>query len=148
TFDETDVNYGLVGFGGAEASSIVEDPTLASNKVAKVIKSAGAELWAGTTVTAVTGGVQTGFSTKIPFTEADKKMTVRVWSPDAGIKVRLKVEDHLDPTKSVETEATTTVAAAWETLTFDFGAQVPETAAINLAFNYNKASIFFNFGTT
>ncbi|MCH6200758.1 carbohydrate binding domain-containing protein [Aquiflexum sp. LQ15W] len=148
TFDETNVNYGLVGFGGAEASSIVEDPTLASNRVAKVIKSAGAELWAGTTVTAVTGGIQTGFSTKIPFTEANKKMTVRVWSPDAGIKVRLKVEDHLDPTKSVETEAITTVAAAWETLTFDFGTQAPETAAINLGFNYNKASIFFNFGTT
>jgi len=148
TFDETDVNYGLVGFGGAEASSIVEDPTLASNRVAKVVKSAGAELWAGTTVTAVTGGVQTGFSTKIPFTEANKKMTVRVWSPDAGIKVRLKVEDHLDPTKSVETEAITTVAAVWETLTFDFGTQAPETAAINLGFNYNKASIFFNFGTT
>ncbi len=148
TFDIATVNYGLVGFGGAEVSTIETDPTLPTNKVGKVIKSATAELWAGTTITAVTGGIQTGFSSRIPFTAADKKMTVRVWSPNAGIKVRLKVEDFMDVTKSVETEATTTTASAWETLTFDFANQATGTAAINLAFNYNKASIFFNFGVT
>ena len=31
-------------------------------------------------------------------------MTVRVWSPDAGIPVRLKVEDIADCAKSVETD--------------------------------------------
>ena len=50
-------------------------------------------------------------------------VTVRVWAPAAGIPIRLKVEDAADPTKSVETEATTTVANAWETLTFDFANQ-------------------------
>ena len=148
TFDTATVNYGLVGFGGAEVSTIETDPTLPTNKVGKVIKSATAELWAGTTITAVTSGIQTGFSSRIPFTAADTKMSVRVWSPNAGIKVRLKVEDFMDATKSVETEATTTVANAWETLTFDFANQATGTAAINLAFNYNKASIFFNFGVT
>ena len=148
TFDAANVNYGLIGFGGADASSIVADPTLATNNVAKVIKSATAELWAGTTVSATSSGVATGFSSKIPFTATDTKMTVRVYSPDAGIKVRLKVEDYTDGTKSVETEATTTVANAWETLTFDFSAQASGTAALNLAYNYNKASIFFNFGVT
>jgi len=148
TFDVATVNYGLVGFGGAEASTIVTDPTNAANKVAKVIKSATAELWAGTTVTALGGTVQTGFSSKIPFTATDKKMSVRVWSPNSGIKVRLKVEDSADGTKSVETEATSTVANNWETLTFDFANQASGTAALDLAFNYNKASIFFNFGVT
>jgi hypothetical protein len=148
TFDDATVDYGLVGFGGAEASTIVADPTLPSNMVAKVIKSATAELWAGTTVTAVTSGTQIGFSSAIPFTVAEKRMNIKVWSPDAGIPVRLKVEDYTDGTKSVETEATTTVAGAWETLTFDFANQATGTAAINLAYNYNKASIFFNFGTT
>jgi len=148
TFDVATVNYGLVGFGGAEASTIVTDPTNAANKVAKVIKSATAELWAGTTVTALDGTVQTGFSSKIPFTATDKKMSVRVWSPNSGIKVRLKVEDSADGTKSVETEATSTVANNWETLTFDFANQASGTAALDLAFNYNKASIFFNFGVT
>ena len=43
-------------------------------------------------------------------------MTLRVYSPDVGIPVRLKVEDRSNNTISVETEATTTVAGAWETL--------------------------------
>ena len=75
-------------------------------------------------------------------------MTVRVYSPNAGIQVRLKVEDALDPTHSAETEATTTVANTWETLTFDFASPAAGTAALNLAYTYNKVSIFFNFGKT
>ena len=148
TFDDPTINYGLVGFGGAEASTIVSDPLNAANKVGKVIKSATAEVWAGTTVTATTGGVQTGFSSKVPFTVSGTKMNVRVLSPDAGIHVRLKVEDYTDPTKSCETEAITTVANAWEGLTFDFSNPATGTAALNLGYNYNKASIFFNFGVT
>jgi len=42
----------------------------------------------------------------------------------------------------------TTVADAWETLTFDFANQVAGTAALNPAYTYNKVSIFFDFGTT
>jgi 1,4-alpha-glucan branching enzyme len=145
TFDAVGVNYGLIGFGGAEASTIVVDPTDATNMVAEVIKSATAELWAGTTVT---DGAGSGFANEVPFTADANIMTVRVWSPDAGIQVRLKVEEYLDPTKSVETEATTTVAGDWETLTFDFANEAPGTAEINYGYNYNKASIFFNFGVT
>ena len=52
TFDSPTVAYGLLGFGGAEDSTIVVDPTGGTNKVAKVVKSATAELWAGTTLTA------------------------------------------------------------------------------------------------
>ncbi|MBL0277571.1 MAG: Ig-like domain-containing protein [Anaeromyxobacter sp.] len=149
SFDAATVNYGLVGFGGAEDSTIVADPTNAANQVAKVVKSATAEVWAGTTVTALDGLVQTGFSSKVPFDAANTRMTVRVYSPTAGIPVRLKVEDRLDQTRSVETEALTTVANAWETLTFDFTVPtVPPTAGLNLAYNYDKASIFFNFGVS
>jgi hypothetical protein len=145
TFDSPTVAYGLLGFGGAEDSTVVVDPTDPGNKVAKVVKSATAELWAGTTLTA-DGAL--GFANRVPFTASATTMTVRVYSPDAGIKVRLKVEDAADPTKSVETEATTTTASAWETLTFDFANQAAGTAALNLAYTYNKASIFFNFGVT
>jgi hypothetical protein len=84
----------------------------------------------------------------VPFTENATTMSVRVWSPDAGIPVRLKVEDWTDPTHSVETEATTTVAGQWETLVFDFSNEAPGTAALNLTYSLNKISIFFNFGTT
>ena len=72
-------------------------------------------------------------------------VTVRVWSPDAGIPVRLKVEDIADATKSVETQATTT-AVGWQTLTFDFANAASGTPVLNLSSTYNKATIFFNFG--
>ena len=145
TFDETTVDYGLIGFGGAEASSVVVDPTLSSNKVVKVIKSATAELWAGTTVTAA---AELGFLTKIPFTLTDTKMNVRVWSPNAGIQVRLKVEDHANNGITCETEATVTTASGWQTLEFNFANPASGTAAFDSSKNYDKASIFFNFGVT
>jgi Ig-like domain CHU_C associated len=148
TFDDVTVNYGLIGFGGAEQSTIVTDPTLATNKVAKVIKSNTAELWAGTTLSALLGTFQSSFSSNIPFTATATKMNVRVWSPHAGIQVRLKVEDKNDPTKSCETEATVTIASGWQTLEFNFANQAPGTAALNVSYNLNKASIFFNFGVT
>jgi hypothetical protein len=147
SFQETNVTYNLVGFEGAEASSIVTDPTDAQNTVGRVIKSATAQTYAGTSITDVVNNVQVGFSTAVPFSATTKQMTVRVWSPDAAIPVRLKVEDHLDPTHSVETEAVTTVAGQWETLTFDFANQAPGTAELNLSYVFDKATIFFNFGT-
>jgi beta-glucanase (GH16 family) len=142
TFDEATPPV-LTGFGGAEDSTVVADPADASNLVAQVIKASGAEVWAGTTVS--TGD---NFSVPvIPFSEGNLTMTARVWSPDAGIPVRLKVENAASSGVSVETEATTTVAGAWETLTFDFANQVAGTTALDLAATYDKASIFFDFGT-
>ncbi len=145
TFEGSTINYSLIGFGGAEVSTIEVDPTNASNTVAKVVKSNTAQLWAGTTIT---DSLNSGFASAIPLTPSSTQMTLKVWSPDAGIPVRLKVEDYTNPTISVETEALTTVANTWETLTFDFINQAPGTAVINYANNYNKASVFFNFGTT
>jgi hypothetical protein len=144
TFDSPGVVYTLTGFGGAEDSSLVPDPVGGSNTVAKVVKSATAELWAGTTVST---GPNSSVD-RIPFTATDTRMTVRVYSPRAGIPVRLKTEDAADPTRSVETEATTTVAGAWQTLVFDFANPASGTAALNPAYTYNKLSIFFDFGKT
>jgi hypothetical protein len=134
----------LIGFGGAEDATVVTDPTDGSNKVARVVKTAAAELWAGTTVAVCPND---GIAV-LPFSSTLTAMSVRVWSPVAGVPVRLKVEDSTDGTKSVETEATVTVASGWQTLTFNFAAQAAGTAALNVANTYDKASIFFNFGTT
>ncbi len=142
TFESTTLNYGLTDFGG-NTSSIVTDPSVSSNKACKVIKSSTAELWAGTTI-----GGTTGFSTAIPFTSTSKTISMRVYSPTIGTPIRMKVEDPNDGGKSVETEATTTVANAWQTLEFNFANQATGTAAINLAYTYKKLSVFFNFGTT
>jgi hypothetical protein len=143
TFDSAGTVYTLTGFGDA-AGTLVPDPTDGSNIVAQVVKSPTAELWAGVTVS--TGENES--VGKIPFTSTSTKMTVRVYSPRAGIPVRLKVEDAADDTRSVETEALTTLVNTWETLTFDFANHASGTAPLNLAYTYNRVSIFFDFGKT
>ena len=105
------------------------------------MKPVGAQTWAGVTV-----GTPLGFATPIPLSAASNKMSVRVYSPAVGIHIRLKVEDHNDGTKSVETEAISTVANAWETLTFDFNNNASGTPAFNSTITYDKASLFFDFG--
>lgn len=142
TFEGTSYNYEVTDFGG-NVSTKVADPTNEFNTVIKTVKTAGAELWAGTTI-----GTNTGFSSAIPITASSTKMYIRVWSPDAGIPVRLKIEDATDPTHSCETEATTTVANGWQSLEFNFANQATGTAALNPTFTFKKASVFFNFGTT
>lgn len=139
TFDDPLVNYAVTDFGGNATVADV-DPVNAANKVKKTTKTSGSQTWAGTTIGA-------GFTSRIPFTATATQMTVRVYSPAAGLPVRLKVEDHTDNTKSVETEKLTTVANAWETLVFDFANQATGTSALNLTYNYDMASIFFDFNT-
>jgi len=142
TFDDPNFDLTTSDFGG-NISSIAADPTNASNKVLKAVKGAGSEVWAGTTI-----GTALGFATKIPITATSLKMTMRVYSPAAGLTMRLKLEDHNDGTHSVETDAKSTVANAWETLTFDFGTTAAGTPAFNSAWSYDKASIFFNFNVS
>jgi len=143
TFDVAGVNYAVTDFGN-NVTVDAADPTLATNKVKRTTKPSGAETWAGTTMG--TGGI--GFPTKIPFTASATQMSVRVYSPAAGIHIRLKVEDHTNNTKSVETESITSTANAWETLIFDFSKEASGTTALNLGYNYDLASIFFDFGQT
>jgi hypothetical protein len=139
TFDDPLVNYAVTDFGNSITADAV-DPGNAANKVKKTTKPNGAQTWAGTTIGA-------GFTAKIPFTATATQMTVRVYSPAVGLPIRLKVEDRTNNTKSVETDKLTTVANAWETLVFDFANQATGTAALNLTYNYDMASIFFDFNT-
>jgi hypothetical protein len=138
TFDETGVNYAVIDFGGNQSVAAV-DPTSATNNVKRTTKPNGAETWAGTTI-------GSGFTARIPFTATATQMSVRIYSPSAGLRIRFKVEDKNDNTKSVETDKLTTVANAWETLVFDFANQAAGTAAMNLSYNYNMGSLFFDFG--
>jgi Bacterial Ig-like domain len=132
----------LVGFGGSEDATVVVDPAGGTNMVAKVVKAANAESWAGATMVMCPNNAMA----PMPFTATLQTLTARVWSPTAGIPVRMKLESVADNTKTVETEATTTVADAWETLTFNFANHATNTPALNLAATYNRASVFFNFG--
>jgi hypothetical protein len=139
TFDLPNVNYEVTDFGGA-VSVPATDPTNGANNVKRTTKPNGAETWAGSTMGAA-------FTSAIPFTATRTQMSIRVYSPAAGIKVRLKVEDRTNNARSVETEAMTQAANTWETLIFDFATPSAGTASLNLGFTYNMASVFFDFGT-
>ncbi len=132
--------YTLEDFGN-NVSTLIADPTDSTNTVVSVIK--GNETWAGTTITSAT--------VIYPLTATETIMTVRVWSPEAGITVRLKLEESGDDTHTVETDAITTKAQEWETLTFDFSNEATNdgnpTNPLNTEYVFDKLSIFFNFGS-
>lgn len=142
TFDVAGTDYTMTDFGN-NVTVDANDPTNSANKVKKTTKPNGAETWSGTTV-----GTPLGFATPIPVTASATQMSLRIYSPAAGITIKLKIEDHTDNTKTVETDKMTTVANAWETLVFDFANPSPGTLPVNFSTSYDKASIFFDFGIT
>ncbi len=153
TFDEATAPK-LTDFGvNGAPPTIANDPTGGTNKVLRVVKYAspppGSEQWAGVTVS--TGANDS--IPAIPFSSTAKTITMRVYSPAVGVRVRLKVENATNPGVSVETDAITTTSGAWETLSFNFanpGLSPPvgggATAPLDLAQTYNKLSIFSDFG--
>ena len=147
TFEEDDVDFTIIDFGG-NFSVLGPDPDPAGTKgtVAITTKPPGAATWAGTTMS-----TNEGLASIVPVNPdnaANSIMKVWVFSPDAGIPIRLKLEDHNDVTHTVETETLNTVANAWEQITFDFNNEAPGTEPlIHPDWVFDKASIFFNFGT-
>ncbi len=141
TFESTTVDYTMADFGGA-VSVLATDPVVNTNHVMMSTKTNGAQTYAGTTMG------PNGFATPVPSTATPAKMTVRVYSPAAGLDVKLKLEDHANGANSCETDVLTTKAGQWETLTFDFSHNASGTPAWNTSFRYDKCSIFFDFGNT
>ena len=148
----------LTGFEGTSLAAIVADPAGGSNMVAKVMKPGGntAAFYAGVTVS---NGANFSIPT-IPFTATSAKVSLRVYSAYAGMRVRLKLETAGNPGVNVEHDAFTTAANAWETLTFNlvetgthfipngattYNTALP-TANFVLSSTYNKATLFFDFG--
>jgi hypothetical protein len=69
-----------------------------------------------------------------------QKIKMKVWSPQAGAVVKLKLENLANGTGiNTELDATTTVANGWEELTYNF-------TGINNANNYQRVVVFFDFG--
>lgn len=136
---------GATDFGGNVSSVSGAAPlygSLGSTSAAQVIKTAGAQVWAGTTfLDAVTRPLALGSTGNLT-------VTMNVYSPVAGAVVRLKLEDGNDGTHSVETNATAVTVVGWQRMTFDLSVPAPATAAYNPLWDYNRASIFFNFGVS
>jgi len=134
-FEDSDVNYTMSDFGG-NSSTLTTDPEDNTNTVIQAIKTDQAATWAGTTI-----GTPAGFATNLPLTLSSSKMNVRVWSPESGTPIRLKVEDSKDPTHTCETETNTTVIG-WEIIEFDFLNQAPGTELLSVGlekgWTYNR----------
>ena len=95
--------------------------------------------WAGTVI-----GTLAGLANPIPFTAEELEVSVRVWTPEAGTPILLKAEMAGNPI-SVETIQYSS-QEGWETLTWNFGNQMPNTPEIELGFPHNLLAIFFGFG--
>ena len=64
---------------------------------------------------------------------------MKVYSPQSGIIVKLKLENLANSNINIEKDASTTVANAWQELTYTF------TGIVN-SNNYQRVVVFFNFG--
>ncbi len=133
TFESATVNYAFESFGSA-AAVVVDNPNAAgsntSAKVGQLTKPAGAEVWAGALLT---------LENPIDFS-TNKMFKMKVNSPKSGITVKLKLENLTDANISSEIDVVNTVANDWEELVFDF-------TAIDVANEYQKVVVFFDFGT-
>ncbi len=67
-------------------------------------------------------------------------LTVKTWSPETDIAVRLKLENSSNFSEFHEVDARTSVSNSWETLTFDFS-DAP-------LYNYDRMVVFFDHGNT
>ena len=122
----------FVDFGNVGPTEVVANPLMdALNETAnsaKFIKTVGSETWGGTFFELSDYYIE--FS-------GNKKMRFKSFSPEVGKVVKLKIEN-TDATVTHEVDAMTSVANAWELLTFDF-IDAPEA-------QYTRIVVFYDFG--
>ena len=131
-FESTTLTYNITNFDGGNLT-VIANPQVnginTSSRVARMVKNAG-QTWGGSFIT---------LDNPIDFS-TQKTFKMKVYSPRVGAKVLLKVEHLTNGAINFEKEVTTTVANAWEELTFDY-------SAINTANAYQKVVLIFDNGT-
>lgn len=128
-------------FEGLASAAVDNDPADATNKVAKLVKAAAGQPWAGATVYTTSADKSVA-----PIDLSGSKIiTLRVYSPAVGEKIMLKLEDAANADVNLTAEALTTKANAWETLSFNYAA--PTGGVFSGSATYNKISIFPGFMT-
>ena len=119
-------------FGNIDPTEVVANPVIDGTNdtanAAKLTKTAGSEVWAGTFFELTDQVIE--FSTS-------KKMRFKSLSPAVGKVIKLKLEN-ADASITHEVDVLTTVADAWEVLTFDF-IEAPVA-------QYNRVVVFYDFG--
>ncbi|MFM9020717.1 MAG: hypothetical protein ACKOOA_05260 [Sediminibacterium sp.] len=132
SFESTTTNYDWFNFDGGQVT-IQNNPVSSgintSARVAKMVKNSG-QPWGGSFLT-LSGPIN--FST-------NKVFRMKVYSPRAGAKVLLKVENSTNPGLNFEKETVVSMANNWEDLVFDF-------SGINTANSYDRIVLIFDLGT-
>lgn len=128
---EYPITYNWFDFDGGNAT-VVANPSVAginpSAKVVKMVKNAG-QVWGGSFLT-LNGPINFALS---------RALRMKVYSPRAGAKVLLKVENSTNPGQNFEREVVIPNGNAWQELSFDF-------TGINTANSYDRVVIIFDLG--
>jgi len=128
---EYPITYEWFDFDGGNVT-VVNNPQSAgintSAKVAKMVKNAG-QVWGGSFLT-LGGPINFAVS---------RSLRMKVYSPRAGAKVLLKVENSGNSSVNFEREVVIPNGNAWQELSFDF-------SAINTANTYDRVVIIFDLG--
>jgi len=135
TFEDGDTSFVKVDFGAAQSSTIVSGFDSNSTKVLKVTR--GTPSWAGTTIV--------NSPTKILLKQGTLTASAKIYSPKAGVKLMLKIENRVVPANSIESYATKDSVLGWSDYTFDFTVPRQGTAPFNAGFTYNMASLFLDY---
>lgn len=132
TFESTTTTYGWFDFDGGQVS-VINNPQSnginTSSRVCRMVKNPG-QPWGGSFLTLTSA---MNFST-------NKVFRMKVYSPRAGAKVLLKVENSANPGQNFEKEAVVSMANNWEDLVFDY-------SGINAANTYDRIVLIFDLGT-
>jgi hypothetical protein len=140
-FESSTLTYGWGGFGGVNAS-IATNPNKTginvSDKVVKMDKTNGAQVW---------GGASLNLEKNPDFAQGTK-VKLKVWSPKVGADILYKMElstspkdGNGNPTVFIEVHKLTTVANAWEELTFD----LTSAAGFSTSIKYDRVILFPDF---
>lgn len=131
-FESATLPYNFTSFGGANTVVGVNANLTGINtsaKAAALTKGNGSQGWAGSFIE---------LTNPINFT-VQKKIKVKVWSPQAGIVVKMKLENLGNNTINIEKDVTLSTANSWQEITFDF-------TGISVTNTFQRIVIFFNFG--
>jgi beta-glucanase (GH16 family) len=121
----------LNGFDGANAQ-VIANPNMSgentTSNVVEFIKTLGSN---------GNAGVFWDRSSAIDLS-VNNKLSLKTWSPETGVVVRLKLENSADGSEFYLVDASTSVSDAWETLTYDFSGAP--------AYTYDRLVVFFDHG--
>ncbi|KUJ59951.1 hypothetical protein AR687_20220 [Flavobacteriaceae bacterium CRH] len=143
-FESASLIYAWGGFGNVDAS-VITNPnktgTNMSDKVLKLDKKAGAEVW---------GGASLNLENTLDYSKGTT-VKINVWSPKVGADILYKMElstspkdGNGNPTVAIEVTAKTTVANAWQVLTFD----LTTAPGFSTSIKYDRVILFPDFGVT